>query len=120
MFNISGFFSTMISPFYNSSQKFYPVLIENKVLKWADSKGIMQKATPATQVNKLLEEVNELKEAINKGDREEILLELGDVYVVCTILSEMLMTDRQEALNLAYNKISKRTGKMVNGVFVKD
>ena len=72
------------------------------------------------QMKKLFEEVDEFDVEICKGDFEKAKNELGDIIVVCTILAKMLDSDMQECLNLAYNKISKRTGMMVDGTFVKD
>ena len=38
--------------------------LEKLVLKWANDKGILEKATPMAQANKTLEEVQELIEAV--------------------------------------------------------
>jgi NTP pyrophosphatase (non-canonical NTP hydrolase) len=98
----------------------YPVSTELKVLDWAREKGILAKGTPQTQVKKLLEEVLELKAAIANEPHHNQVIELGDVLVVTAILAEMLGTTSAAALAAAYQKISRRTGKMVDGVFVKD
>jgi hypothetical protein len=62
----------------------------------------------------------ELKRAIENEPHDAQVLELGDVLVVATILAEMLGTTTSAALALAYEKISKRTGRMIDGQFVKD
>ena len=42
------------------------------------------------------------------------------MVVVLTNLAELCDTSIEECISLAYDVISKRTGKMVNGTFVKD
>lgn len=44
---------------------------------------------------------------------------VGDVIVTLIILSMQKGTNVQECLEMAYNEIKGRTGKMVDGVFVK-
>ena len=94
--------------------------LEDNVVQWAINKGIMGKATPVTQMYKMQEEVDELLCEVGNEDRDKILMELGDVLVTCCIQASMWNTSIGECLGLAYNKISKRTGEMKNGVFVKD
>jgi len=94
---------------------------QNNILLWAEQKGIFEHGTTQTQFNKLSEEVNELGfELCHISNKKNIELEFGDVLVVLTILAKQLDTDFETCLKLAYEKISKRTGKMKNGTFVKD
>lgn len=93
---------------------------KQEVIKWASSKGILEKATPLTQALKTLEEVTELLQAINKGDIDETLDAYGDILVTIIIGAHMSGLDIEDCLTSAYGVISKRTGKMVNGTFVKD
>lgn len=88
--------------------------------QWAEDKGIFEKATVVTQLKKLVEEVGEVVDAAKNGDIEEMKLEIGDCRVVLTILAKMIGSDLDECSKLAYDKISKRKGKMINGVFVKE
>lgn len=90
------------------------------VISWASQKGILEYGTPERQALKTLEETNELIEAIRKGDRPEIIDAIGDILVTVIIQAEMQGLDLVECLEIAYNVISKRTGKMVNGQFLKD
>jgi NTP pyrophosphatase (non-canonical NTP hydrolase) len=94
--------------------------LEALVLAWAEQKGILQNGTPLAQAHKTWEEVNELEEAIRNDDREEIIDALGDILVTIIIQAEMQGLSLTECLESAYNVISKRTGKMVDGQFVKD
>ena len=90
------------------------------VEQWAEEKGILSKATPLTQAVKTQEEVNELYHAILYDNRDEIKDAIGDIMVTLIIQCKMQGMDLQYCLESAYNVIKNRTGKMVDGVFVKD
>ena len=47
-------------------------------------------------------------------------MELVDVLVTSILLADLLGATVEECLRLAYEKIAKRTGKTVNGVFIID
>lgn len=94
--------------------------LQEKIIDWADDKGIFEKATPLTQLSKTMEEVQELHDAIVDNNRDEIVDAIGDIIVTLIIQAEMNNLDPVECLESAYNVIAKRTGKMVDGVFVKD
>jgi NTP pyrophosphatase (non-canonical NTP hydrolase) len=94
--------------------------LENLVIEWAQNKGILEKATTAAQANKTMEECQELIDAIQDNNRDEIADALGDILVTIIIQAKMQNMSLIECLEGAYNVIAKRTGKMVNGQFVKD
>ena len=94
-------------------------LIDN-VIDWANDKGLFVDGSPEAQLRKLREEVDELDDAMHSGSLGEVELELGDCLVVLIVLAEMQGLDVECCLEEAYQKISKRTGKMVDGFFVKD
>jgi NTP pyrophosphatase (non-canonical NTP hydrolase) len=94
-------------------------LIKN-VEQWAADKGILEHATTLRQAEKTLEECQELICAILNEDRDEIADAIGDVVVTLIIQCKMQGMDLEECLQGAYNVISKRTGKMMNGQFIKD
>lgn len=94
--------------------------LEALVIVWAEQKRILEKGTPKAQCRKTKEEVNELYEAICKNDKEEIIDALGDILVTIIIQAEMQGLKLTECLESAYNVISKRTGEMKNGTFVKN
>ena len=95
-------------------------LIKHEVEMWAKEKGILDNATPIKQALKTQEEVTELLNAIVDNDRAEIIDAIGDIMVTLIIQAKMQNLDLFECLQSAYNVISKRTGKMVNGQFLKD
>jgi len=94
--------------------------LEALVVAWADEKGILAKATTLKQAEKTMEEVQELIDAIKNDDQEEIEDALGDILVTIIIQAKMQNMSLIECLEIAYNVIAKRTGKMVDGQFKKD
>ena len=94
--------------------------LEKQVEQWAKDKGILDKATPMAQALKTLEETTELLTAINNNDRDEIIDAIGDITVTLIIQCKMQDLTLEECLQSAYNVISKRKGKMINGQFVKE
>ena len=92
----------------------------DKIRDWAEDKGIYESGDPKTQYIKLMEEAGEVGRAILKQDLPEIKDGIGDMVVVLTNLAELCDLSIEECVESAYNVISKRTGKMKNGTFVKD
>jgi NTP pyrophosphatase (non-canonical NTP hydrolase) len=94
--------------------------LECAVEEWAHEKGILAKANPMAQALKTMEECTELCTAINNKDREEIIDAMGDIMVTLIIQAKIQNVSLESCLESAYHIISKRTGRMVNGQFVKD
>ena len=90
------------------------------IREWADERGLYDKGDPKTQYIKLMEETGEIGRAILKEDTNEIVDGIGDAVVVLTNLAELIGVPIEECIQSAYDVIAKRTGKMVNGTFVKD
>lgn len=93
------------------------VLIES-VEQWAKNKGL-DKAEPSKQMLKVVEETGEVAAALARNDQDALRDGIGDVAVTIIILALQNDMDLYECLNFAYDEIKGRTGKMVNGVFVK-
>jgi NTP pyrophosphatase (non-canonical NTP hydrolase) len=91
-----------------------------KIRDWAGERGLYTKGDKKTQSIKLMEEAGELGRAILKQDQPEIVDAIGDMVVVLTNMAHLSGTTIEECIDAAYKVISKRTGKMVNGTFVKD
>ena len=90
------------------------------IREWADERGLYDEGDPKTQYIKLMEEAGEVGRAILKNDTDQIVDGIGDMVVVLTNLAELCGLSIEECIQEAYNVISKRTGKMVNGTFVKN
>lgn len=91
--------------------------LQENVIKWAADRGLND---PVKQTLKTLSEAGELADAMCKEDEELIKDAIGDIEVCLTILKNQLGYKQNECLELAYGVISKRTGKTVNGTFIKD
>ena len=91
-----------------------------KIRDWAGERGLYTKGDTKTQFCKLMEEAGELGRAVLKNDNEEFVDAIGDMVVVLTNMAHLGGTTIEECIDAAYKVISKRTGKMVNGTFVKD
>lgn len=104
--------------------------LKDKVIDWADDKDLLYEENAEKQFMKFIEEVFEFKTEMDNElsytdpyvddavDRME--LEMGDIFVTLIILCKQIGIDPIECLSMAYEKISKRKGKTVNGIFIKD
>lgn len=90
------------------------------IREWAKSRGIYDEGDTKTQLIKLYEESGELSQAILKDDKAGIIDAIGDSVVVLTNLAHLVGTDIEICIKSAYDEISNRTGRMINGTFVKD
>lgn len=109
-----------------NTDKYYepePLLFEDlqsNVIIWAKKKGILAPDNARNQLLKFYEEAGELASAELKNDQEQIIDAIGDVLVTLIIYSEQKGLDPTECLEIAYRVIKNRTGKTVNGTFIKD
>ena len=90
------------------------------IREWANDKNLLD-ACPKAQMLKLTEEVGELAAAIARGKLAEAEDAIGDIVVVLTILACQLEgLDIEQCIEGTYDTIKERTGKLVDGVFIKD
>lgn len=89
-----------------------------QVEQWSISKGL-DKAESSKQFLKVVEEVGEVAAALARNDMDALQDGIGDVVVTLIILAQQNDMDLYECLNTAYDEIKGRTGKMVDGVFIK-
>lgn len=89
-----------------------------QVEQWSIEKGL-DKAESSKQFLKCTEELGEVAAALARNDKDALRDGIGDVIVTLIILAQQNDMDLHECLNTAYDEIKGRTGKMVNGVFVK-
>lgn len=92
----------------------------NPIRKWAKEKGIYDSGDAKTQTLKLVEEVGELAKAVIEKNTDETIDAIGDCVVVLTNLAKLCEVDIEECINIAYETIKNRKGKMTNGTFIKD
>ncbi len=107
-----------------------------RTLVWAKNKGILDHGNALAQNYKTQEEVDETREALfakannvqqyqNKKGKwvfpdEEIKDGIGDQLVTVIIQAELAGYTVEECLESVLEIIELRTGKMVNGQFVKN
>ena len=63
--------------------------------------------------------MGELAKATLEKDQDEIIDAIGDMVVVLTNLAHLNGLHIETCIASAYNEISQRKGKMVDGTFVK-
>lgn len=104
-----------------TKKEYYKSHLKRKenILAWAEPKKLLKPENAITQLAKLTEEVGELAQAILKGNKHGQKDALGDIRVVIAILANQLGFDIDECEQFAYNQIKDRTGKTINGTFVK-
>lgn len=104
------------------------------IRQWARERGIYNKGDVKTQFIKLQEEVGELAEAILKKEKEELYDAIGDCVIVLTNLAYLVKIDPtfndmfhdnvfpniEDCINVSYDVIKTRKGKMENGTFKKE
>lgn len=111
------------------NDKAFEELKEN-VEKWADDKNLLHEENADKQFMKFIEEVFEFKsemdvyfdgaKTLKSLNKEYMKDEMGDVFVTLIILCKQLDIDPVECLDMAYEKISKRRGKTIDGTFIKE
>jgi NTP pyrophosphatase (non-canonical NTP hydrolase) len=93
---------------------------EMKTIIWGTARGIVQNSTPYAQALKTKEELDELFEAISKGNREEMADAYGDILVTLVMGCACADLDLVECFKGAYEEIKDRKGYLnKEGIFVK-
>lgn len=90
----------------------------NLIRQWHHDRNLIAGATDKDQVCKLIQEVGELSDNVCKG--RDIRDDIGDCIVVLVNLAERHGVSLTECVEMAYNDIKDRKGRMVDGIFVKE
>lgn len=90
----------------------------NKVVQWHRDRNLIDGANDKDQLAKLVEEMGELSSSICKG--KSVKDDIGDMMVVLINIAERNHTNLEECLEVAYNDIKDRKGRMVDGIFIKE
>lgn len=90
----------------------------HKVEEWSKDKGL-HKADPTKQFLKVAEEFGEIGAAMARSQHDELKDAIGDTVVTLIIFAQQHGVTIEECLAQAYGVIANRTGKTINGVFVK-
>ena len=102
-----------------SSDVFDPTVFE-KIARWARERDLVGPERSARQMLKMMEELGETAGAIARGDHVKTIDGIGDCVVVLTILAVQRNTTLEECVMAAWEEIKDRTGRTVDGVFIKD
>lgn len=101
--------------------------VVEKIIQWHHDRNLIEGATDKDQFVKLAEEMGELASNINKAgsrpvSKTKALIadDLGDMMVI--MLNIMVRNDLtlDYCMEVAYNDIKDRKGKMIDGIFVKE
>lgn len=94
---------------------------EMLTIQWGEARGIVQNSTPYAQAKKTQEELYELFEAIEDGDREAMADAYGDILVTLVMGCACADLDLLTCFQGAYNEIKFRRGYLnKEGIFVKE
>ena len=121
--------------------------LEKNVIQWAEEKNLLAKDNSYQQYAKFQEESNEILIALNNNKKvlekaqkldvtneaelkifrdirkdfeNELKDAFGDTLVTLIILAKQNELKLEDCLEYAYNEIKNRTGKTINGTFIKD
>lgn len=90
----------------------------SQVEQWSMDKDL-HKANPDKQAMKVWEESGEIAAALLRKDKEALIDGIGDTIVTLIILAQQHELTLEECLQFAYDEIKDRTGKTINGTFIK-
>ena len=88
------------------------------IRQWHHDRNLINGSDDKTQFAKLIQEAGELSDNICKG--KDIRDDIGDMMVVLINIAERNNLSLTECLEVAYNDIKDRKGRMVDGVFLKE
>ena len=95
-------------------------MMEGTILHWHKQRNLIDGTTDEAQLVKLAEELSELMDAVRINSLEDKKDAIGDMAVVLINIAERNGFSLHEAMSHAYNEIKDRTGRMVDGIYVKD
>jgi len=114
-----AFYEAFFNQEHNPKPTPLPIARFDLIRDWAAVRGIYDNGDAKTQYVKLMEEAGELAKALLTKDKPEIKDAIGDMIVVLTNLAHLEGFEVEDCIDSAYQEIAARTGKMINGTFVK-
>lgn len=96
---------------------------EAEIIQWGRDRNLIGPTGEATRIGqqrKTEEEVQELRDAIEAGDKDAARDAIGDIYVTLVMQAQMWGLSMLECIEAAWHEIKDRKGRMVGGVFVKE
>jgi len=89
-----------------------------QVQQWSIDKNL-HNGNSDRQALKFYEEAGEVAAALSRGQMDALKDGIGDTVVTLIILAQQHDMTLQECLQYAYDEIKDRTGRTVNGTFIK-
>lgn len=105
--------------------------LQKLIEKWAKDKDLLHADNADKQFLKFIEEVFEFKTELDyfqimksgpfkiEDNTKGLMIEIGDIFVTLIVLCRQIGIEPIKCLDMAYEKIKGRTGKTVNGIFIK-
>ena len=90
-----------------------------QVEQWSIDKDL-HNGNPDRQALKFYEEAGEVSAALSRNKLDDLKDGIGDTVVTLIILAQQHGWSLQECLQYAYDEISKRKGRTINGTFIKE
>lgn len=90
----------------------------SRIKTWHHDRNLIEGSTDKDQVLKLMQELGELSDSVCKS--KDIRDDLGDMLVVMINIMERNNLTMTECLEVAWDDIKDRKGRMVDGIFVKE
>lgn len=90
----------------------------SKIKQWHYDRNLIEGSTDKDQTLKLLQELGELSDSVCKG--KSVADDIGDMMVVLINIAERNNLSVAHCLDVAWNDIKDRKGKMIDGIFVKE
>ena len=92
----------------------------DSVIHWGQERNIIGGATALAQQEKLEEEVEEIRTALEANDGAAVVDGIGDALVVLIMQAGILGLRIEDCLAAAYEEIKDRKGRMIDGIFYKE
>ena len=89
-----------------------------QVKQWHIDRNLIEGANDKDQICKLIQEVGELSDNVCKN--KDVADDIGDIMVVLINIAERNGLSLEHCLDVAYDDIKDRKGRMVDGIFVKE
>jgi len=87
---------------------------------WAHARNLVNGSTTDKQFLKLIDEIGELAAGLARKDQVKVMDGIGDAVVVLTIMAEQMGFSIEACIEMAWDEIKDRKGRMIDGVFVKE
>ena len=91
---------------------------EELIGQWHKDRNLIDGSTDKDQYMKLIKEAGELSDSLCKN--KDIRDDIGDMMVVLINIMVRNKLTMKDCLEIAYNDIKDRKGKMIDGIFVKE